>query len=220
MRKVITFACLIAAASFAACSETDKRVDTAEDVQEIASADTAVMYGDLPGVVEADGAEIISVDESFWSSVDYNAPVVTDRRVQDRDVEVRSNPGYTIYTMEDKVLFDLDKATLRDGAEDKLRSIAESINDMSTRGPIRIVGHTDSTASASYNKQLAEDRANAVKDWLQNNTDINVSRMSIEAVGQQRPIATNETPEGRQKNRRVAIMVATRTDNGQNMQRQ
>lgn len=201
-----------------ACSETDKRVENAEDVQEIASADTAVMYGDLQGIVEADGAEIISVDESFWSGVDYNAPVVTDRRIQDGDVEVRSNPGYTIYTMDEKVLFDLDKATLRSGAEDKLRSIAESINDMSARGPIRIVGHTDSIASASYNKQLAADRANTVKDWLQNNTDIDASRMSIEAVGQARPIASNETAEGRQKNRRVAIMVATRTDNEQNMQ--
>lgn len=200
-----------------ACSETDKRVDSAEDVQEMASADTAVMYGDMPGIIEADGAEIISVDESFWSGVDYNAPVVT-QATQDSDVEIRSNPGYTIYTMEDRVLFDLDKATLRDGADDKLRGIAESINELNARGPIRIVGHTDSTASASYNKKLAEDRANAVKDWLQNNTDIAASRMTIEAAGQERPVASNATEEGRQKNRRVVLMVATRTDNGQDMQ--
>lgn len=220
MKKVITLACFISAGAFVGCSETDKRVENAEDVREIASADTAVMYRDLQGVTEADGAEIISVDDSFWSNVDYNAPVVTDSRVQDRDVEVRSNPGYTVYTMDDRVLFDVDKATLRSGAEDKLRSIAESIKEVSPRGPIRIVGHTDSTASAAYNEKLAADRANTVKDWLQNNTDIVASRMTIEAAGQERPRATNETAEGRQKNRRVAVIVATRTDAGQNTQQQ
>ncbi|WP_299706525.1 OmpA family protein [uncultured Pontibacter sp.] len=218
MRKIITLACFVSASAFTACSETDKRVENAEDVQEMASADTAVMYGDMPGVTEADGAEIISVDDSFWSNVDYDAPVVTDQNVQDRDVEVRSNPGYTVYTMDDRVLFDVDKATLRAGAEDKLRSIAESINDLSSRGPIRIIGHTDSTASAAYNEKLAEDRANAVKNWLEKNTDIAASRMTIEAAGQSRPRATNETEEGRQKNRRVAVVVATRTDAGQGMQ--
>lgn len=201
-----------------ACGETDQRVESAEDVREMASADTAVMYRDMPGVTEADGAEIISVDDSFWAGIDYNAPVVTDQRVRDRDVEVRSNPGYTIYNMEDRVLFDVDKATLRAGAETKLKSIAESINELSRRGPIRIIGHTDSTASASYNEKLAEDRANAVKDWLQNNTDIDASRMTIESAGQTRPVASNETEEGRQKNRRVVVVVATRTDAGQNMQ--
>jgi outer membrane protein OmpA-like peptidoglycan-associated protein len=218
MKKIITMACFVSAGAFIGCSETDKRVESAEDVQQIASADTAVMYGDMPGIVQADGAEIIRVDESFWEGVDYSAPVVTDRRVQDPDVEVRSSPGYTMYTMEDRVLFDLDKAALRAGADEKLRSIAESINELSTRGPIRIVGHTDSTASAAYNKQLSADRANAVKDWLQNNTDIDESRMTIEAAGQEKPIASNETEEGRQKNRRVVVMVATRTDDGQGMQ--
>jgi outer membrane protein OmpA-like peptidoglycan-associated protein len=218
MRKIITMACLVSAGTFVGCSETDKRVESAEDVQRIASADTAVMYGDMPGIIEADGAEIIRVDDSFWAGVDYNAPIVTDRRVQDRDVEVRSSPGYTIYTMEDRVLFDLDKAVLREGADEKLRSIAESINELSVRGPIRIVGHTDSTANAAYNKKLSEDRANAVRDWLQNNTDIEDNRMTIEAAGQERPVASNETEEGRQKNRRVVVMVATRTDNGQGRQ--
>ncbi len=211
MKKTITLFCFLSAGFLSACSETDQRIENAEDVQEMASADTAVMYRDMPGITEADGAEIIRVDDSFWSAVDYNAPIVKDQKVQ--DVEVRSNPGYTIYNIEDRVLFDVDKATLRPGAEDKLRSIAESINELSSRGPLRIIGHTDSTASASYNKKLSEDRAIAVRDWLKNNTDIAESRMSIEAAGQERPIASNDTKEGRQKNRRVVVVVATRTGN-------
>ena len=202
---------LIGVGTFGACSETDKKVDSVEDVQEIASADTAVMYGDLPGVVEADGAEIIRVEDSFWANVDFDAPTIRDEKITDEDVEVRGNTGYAIYSMDEKILFDVDKAALRTGAEDKLRSIAASINDLNNRGPIRIYGHTDSTASAAYNKKLAEDRANAVKDWLQRNTDIEASRMSIEAVGQARPVSSNETAEGRQQNRSVVIVAATRT---------
>lgn len=218
MKKLLTAVLIVSVGALGACGETDRSIDNAEDVQEMASADTAVMYRDMPGVVEADGAEIISVDDRFWSSVDYNAPVITDRPALDSDVEVRGNAGYTIYSMEDRILFDVDKAALRSGAESKLRSIAESINEASPRGPIRIIGHTDSTASASYNKQLAEDRANTVKDWLQNNANIDASRMTIEAAGQARPIASNETAEGRQKNRRVAIIVATRMEDGQQAQ--
>ena len=205
----------ISVGALLSCSESNKKVENAEDVQEMASADTAVMYGDMPGVVDADGAEIIRVDEDFWSGIDFNAPVVADKRITIRDVEVRSNPGYTIYSMDEKILFDVDKATLRPGAEKNLRSIAASIQEASSRGPIRIYGHTDSTASASYNKKLAEERANAVKNWLQQNAEIDSARMSVEAVGQAKPIASNKTPEGRQQNRRVVIVVATRMDNDQ-----
>jgi outer membrane protein OmpA-like peptidoglycan-associated protein len=210
MKRTITAAFILCAGAFAACSETDKKVENAEDVQAMASADTAVMYGDMPGVVEADGAEIITVDDSFWSGIDFNAPTRTVQTITDRDVEVRGNTGYTIYSMDEKILFDVDKATLRAGAEEKLRSIAASIKEESSRGPIRIYGHTDSTASASYNKKLAEERANTVKNWLEKNTDIDAARMSIEAVGQARPIASNETAKGRQMNRRVVIVAATR----------
>ncbi|MBD1397352.1 OmpA family protein [Pontibacter sp. JH31] len=211
MKKIMIVVSLTGFAALSACSETDKRVDSAEDIQEMASADTAVMYGDLPGVTQADGAEIIRVEESFWDNVDYNAPTMRDEKVKDEDVEVRGTTGYTIYSMDEKILFDVDKATLRAGSENRLRSIAESINSLSTRGPIRIYGHTDSTASAAYNKQLAEERANAVKNWLQSNTAIDGSRMSVVAVGQARPVASNETPEGRQRNRRVVIVAATST---------
>mgnify|MGYP005752279425 CR=1 len=206
---------LIGAGTIGACSETDKKVDSTEDVQEMATADTAVMYGDFPGVIEADGAEIIRVEDSFWANVDFDAPTIRDEKVTDKDVEVRGNTGYAIYSMDEKILFDVDKAVLRSGAEDKLRSIAESINDLNSRGPIRIYGHTDSTASAAYNKKLAEERANAVKNWMQSNTDIDASRMTIEAVGQARPVASNETAEGRQQNRRVVIVAATRTEAAQ-----
>ena len=188
---------LLAAGLMVGCSETNQEINDASDVRELASEDTAVMFQDI--------------DEDFWANVDFNAPAVEDARMAESGVEVRGiTDGYNIYAMDERILFDLDKAELRPGADEKLRSIAESINEVSNRGPIRIFGFTDSLASEAYNKQLAADRANTVKNWLQNNTDIDASRLSIQAVGEDRPRATNETARGRQLNRRVAVVVATR----------
>lgn len=188
---------LLAAGLMAGCSETNKEINDASDVRELASEDTAVMFQDI--------------DEEFWGSVDFESPAIEDAEMTERGIEVRGNAnGYNIYAMDERILFDLDKAQLREGADEKLRSIAESINEVSDQGPIRIFGFTDSIASEAYNEQLAADRANTVKDWLQNNTDIDASRLSIQAVGEGQPRATNETARGRQLNRRVAVVVATK----------
>ncbi|WP_162054428.1 OmpA family protein [Pontibacter pamirensis] len=202
---------LLAAGLLASCSETNQEVEDTGDVQEIASEDTALMYEDMAARerLTADGLEVKDMGEPFWTGIDVNAPVVTSPLITDTDVEIRRGQGYDLYTMDERVLFDLDKAQLRAGADDKLRSVAESINEVSPSGPIRIYGHTDSLASAAYNEQLAAERANTVKDWLANNTDIDPARMTIHAVGEEQPRATNETARGRQLNRRVAIAVAT-----------
>ncbi|RDV13072.1 OmpA family protein [Pontibacter diazotrophicus] len=202
---------LLAAGLLASCSETNQEVEDTGDVQELASEDTAVMYEDMAARerLTADGLEVKDMGEGFWTGVDVNAPVVENPRITDTDVETRRGQGYDLYTMDERVLFDLDKAQLREGAEDKLRSVAESINEVSPSGPIRIYGHTDSLASASYNEQLAAERANTVRDWFANNTDIDPARMTTHAVGEEQPRATNETARGRQLNRRVAIAVAT-----------
>ncbi|MCC9135750.1 OmpA family protein [Pontibacter silvestris] len=210
MKKTILMICASAGiVFFSACNETNKRVEDQQDVAELASADTAVMYGDEKRPLEADGAEIKEVGEGFWANVDFEAPTINDPDLSNSGIEARSGEGYNVYTMDERVLFDLDKATLRSGADDKLKSVAESINELGNQGQIRIYGYTDAQGSKDYNKQLAEERANTVKDWLQNNADIDASRLSIQPVGEANPRATNETAEGRQKNRRVAIAVAT-----------
>lgn len=194
---------------FSACSETNRKVEDQQDVKELASADTAVMYGDEKNDIEADGVEIKEVGEGFWANVDFDAPTFEDVNLTGSDVEARRGQGYNLYTIDERVLFDLDKATLRSGAEDKLNSVAKSIKELGGQGQIRVFGYTDAQGDKQYNKQLAEERANTVKDWLQKNAEIDASRISIQPVGEANPRATNETPEGRQKNRRVAIAVAT-----------
>ncbi|QCR23924.1 OmpA family protein [Pontibacter sp. SGAir0037] len=205
MKKLSSLTLIASIGLLYACNSPEGGVE--RDSLADATADTAVMYGDESGRIEAEGVEVKKVDESFWSNIDRNAPVKNDQRLQGTGVEARGTDEYTIYSMDENILFDVDKATLRSGAEDKLSSISASIQDMGNAGQIRVYGHTDSTASKSYNKQLAEDRAKTVKDWLNNKGDIDKSRISVEAVGESNPVATNATPEGRQKNRRVEIVV-------------
>ena len=71
---------------------------------------------------------------------------------------------------------------------------------------IYIAGHTDNVGNAKANQQLSEDRANAVKKYLIDK-GIAETRVKTEGFGDTRPVASNKTAEGRQKNRRVEFKV-------------
>jgi len=74
-----------------------------------------------------------------------------------------------------------------------------------------IEGHTDNVGKEDYNQKLSESRANSVRQYLIDKFGIDGSRLSAVGYGYSKPIATNDTAEGKQKNRRVvAVMQATR----------
>lgn len=191
-----------------ACNNPEGSVEN--DSLSDATADTAVVYEDEMGRMEADGAEIIDVGEDFWANINWDAPIVENEKMKATDVEMRSDTEYNIYTMDDRLLFDTDKAQIRTAGEEKLQEIVNEIKNLPPNGQIRIFGHADARASNEYNKELSSERANAVKDWLQNKGGIDGQRLSIEAMGETAPRATNETARGRQLNRRVAVVVVTR----------
>jgi outer membrane protein OmpA-like peptidoglycan-associated protein len=74
---------------------------------------------------------------------------------------------------------------------------------------VQLVGHTDSTGDAEANKKLSLDRADAVKD-LAVKGGIDASRLSTAGYGQEKPIASNATEEGKAKNRRLELVVASK----------
>ena len=119
------------------------------------------------------------------------------------------------------VLFDLNKATIRQESEEALQSIADIMEEYPNT-IFHIEGHTDSTGSDQYNLKLSKERAASVKEWLQN-AGIPANRLTSEGYGESRPIATNNTAAGRQDNRRVEISLdkdkeMRNTDNSQNQQ--
>lgn len=100
------------------------------------------------------------------------------------------------------VEFDFDKATVRNIYGDELVAVA---NAMKAHEDIELVleGHTDSRGGDTYNQGLSERRAAAVKAKLSEDYGISASRISSVGYGESRPIADNNTDEGRQRNRRV-----------------
>lgn len=103
------------------------------------------------------------------------------------------------------VLFEVNEATLKPGAMRNLYQLAEFLKQNSTRN-ILIEGHTDSTGSETYNLELSQRRAEAVADFLINN-GVSPNRITARGHGEAYPVASNDSTAGRQRNRRVDMVV-------------
>jgi outer membrane protein OmpA-like peptidoglycan-associated protein len=104
------------------------------------------------------------------------------------------------------VLFEFDKATLKPGAARSLSSVAEFLRENPQR-KITIEGYTDNVGSDAYNMELSQRRADSVRDFLVHN-GISGARIAARGLGEEYPVASNETQAGRQQNRRVQIIIA------------
>src|ERR1019366_7872217 len=108
-------------------------------------------------------------------------------------------------------LFAFDKSDLNPDAEETLSALGPEITGLGNH-PAAIEGHTDSIGSAQYNQRLSERRADAVKEWLVSHKFLPEST-STKGYGKTRPVAPNtnpdgsDNPQGRQKNRRVEVVV-------------
>lgn len=101
--------------------------------------------------------------------------------------------------------FEVDSDVIKPGFYSTLDKIANVLNRYG-KTELVIVGHTDSTGSDQHNQVLSEKRAGAVYEYLLSRNVI-PQRLSAYGKGKTEPIATNETPEGRQRNRRVDITI-------------
>jgi outer membrane protein OmpA-like peptidoglycan-associated protein len=112
------------------------------------------------------------------------------------------------------VLFDFDKATIKPEAATALHHVAEIIKDKGKGRDVRIEGHTDGKGSATYNQRLSGRRAESVKQWLAEKEGLGQVKTTTQGFGATKPVAPNtrpdgsDDPEGRQRNRRVEIVLA------------
>jgi len=119
-------------------------------------------------------------------------------------LQTRDSARGLIVNMSD-VLFDTGSSTLKPGAREKLAKISGIL--LAHKGLIlQIEGHTDSVGTDDFNQQLSERRSDSVRDFLAEE-GVPVSSMSARGFGKTQPVATNDTPEGRQRNRRVELVV-------------
>jgi len=108
-------------------------------------------------------------------------------------------------TFASDVLFPINSSYLTDQAKTALLEFVEVAKDHPNAN-IQVDGHTDATGTAEYNKWLSDKRATSVKVFL-TSAGISGSRISTQGYGLEKPVAPNNTPEGRQKNRRVEITI-------------
>jgi outer membrane protein OmpA-like peptidoglycan-associated protein len=119
-------------------------------------------------------------------------------------LQTRDSARGLIVNMSD-VLFDTGSYTLKPGAREKLAKISGIV--LAHPGlTLQIEGHTDSVGAEDFNQQLSERRADSVRDFLAEQ-GVPASSISARGFGKTQPVASNDTPEGRQRNRRVELVV-------------
>jgi outer membrane protein OmpA-like peptidoglycan-associated protein len=103
------------------------------------------------------------------------------------------------------ILFDTGKATLKPESESALAVVRELLkNDPALK--LEIQGHTDNVGQPAANLKLSQDRAAAVKAYLVQNGGVAPGRLTTAGLGDTKPIATNQTDDGRAQNRRVELV--------------
>ena len=138
--------------------------------------------------------------------------VVVDLGGAPRALEIKESKTEVRLELAADVLFDFDKAELRPAAQETLQKVAAFVRE-NAKGAVRIEGHTDAKGGDAYNQKLSERRAASVKDWLAKNAGAKGVTYQTQGFGAKRPIAPNakpdgsDAPEGRQKNRRVELVI-------------
>lgn len=114
---------------------------------------------------------------------------------------------YEVTLTDEAVKFGFDRADLSDEAKAALASFAARLKRDNENVYIEIQGHTDNAGPAAYNKILGKNRAESVLRHLREEHGFPLYRMSVFSYGEEKPIADNDTREGRAQNRRVTLVV-------------
>ncbi|OGQ96902.1 MAG: hypothetical protein A2521_04735 [Deltaproteobacteria bacterium RIFOXYD12_FULL_57_12] len=118
---------------------------------------------------------------------------------------VRREGNMLAVTFKGDVTFDTNSAVVRPGLYSEIDRVANVLNQYPDN-LIRVEGHTDSKGSETYNMDLSNQRASAVRDLLVQR-GVGGNRIEVVGYGETLPVATNDTEAGRQKNRRVELKI-------------
>ena len=168
----------------------------------LAQADRAMALADA----RAREAEL-RADEAEQATALAAASIAENQRLREElaGLEAEQTARGLVLTLGD-VLFDTDRTELKPGASRTMDRLAQFLQDNPER-ELWIEGHTDSRGTDAYNLDLSEQRADAVRDALVVR-GIDSDRLNAVGVGEDYPVATNDTVAGRQENRRVEVVIS------------
>lgn len=125
------------------------------------------------------------------------------------DTEVQKDGcSYTPYSVALKVEFDTGKSDIKPKYHEELKTAAVFMQKH-PESTVMIVGHTDNVGDPDDNVRLSQERANSIRAYLIDHFGVEFSRISATGVGAEKPIASNDTAEGRQQNRRIVAVFQT-----------
>ena len=125
--------------------------------------------------------------------------------IGDDRVKITNTGDRLVLTMPQDILFATDSFAVTPSLRDDLMAVAASLNDYPDT-TVQVIGHTDSTGTAEYNQRLSERRAGAVANVLMDG-GVRPGRVRSIGRGEEEPVASNLTAEGRAQNRRVEIVI-------------
>ena len=128
-----------------------------------------------------------------------------ERDLENDRVKVTNTGDRLIVTLPQDILFAVDSARVNSSLRADLLTVSDSLQSY-PNSTVQVVGHTDNTGEAGYNQDLSERRANSVADVLMDG-GVNFDRIQTFGRGEDQPIASNLTDDGRAQNRRVEIVI-------------
>ena len=207
-----------AALALSACTTTTGTVgQTNSNQKAVTGATVGAVTGALAGRAIAGSSSPEDRRKSVILGAVTGAAVggVIGNQLDKQEAELRQSLGNSatiqntgerlIVTMSQDILFATDSADLRAGLVDELRSVGSSLLSYPNT-TVQVVGHTDNTGDASYNQNLSQRRAQSVSNVLLGQ-GVPSSRIRTIGRGEDAPISSNLTPEGRAQNRRVEIII-------------
>jgi outer membrane protein OmpA-like peptidoglycan-associated protein len=126
-------------------------------------------------------------------------------QLQGTGVSVTRTGDNITLNMPGNITFQTDSADLRAEFFDILNSVSLVLKEYD-KTLVEVAGHTDNTGATTYNQTLSERRASTVAQYLESK-GLNQQRVLVVGAGETHPVASNDTPEGRQQNRRVELTL-------------
>jgi outer membrane protein OmpA-like peptidoglycan-associated protein len=149
--------------------------------------------------LRAEAKDFVAISEN----IDLTAE--TEYAERQRDLELVPFEKGVVIELKN-IFFDRKQATLRPESTTELQQLVTLLKDNPTM-KIEVSGHTDAMGKDSDNQQLSDDRARAVKEYVVTIGGVDAGRITARGYGETRPLATNDTDEGRAKNRRVEFTI-------------
>lgn len=148
-------------------------------------------------------AQMQAQEDENTANINKNAQDIQDIKVQ--MVKDRNDLDAIKLVLGDAILFPTGKATLSQAADAALSRVAYNLKQFPDTD-VTVVGFTDNTGTVQLNQNLSEQRAESVVNYLESQ-GIPASRLKAVGMGENDPIASNDTPEGRAQNRRVEMYI-------------